>query len=182
MKGKKVVYLMVALALPALVFIFLKFFGKNQFEVEPLFQEGVTGIPADCPEPDTGKPYRIPENILQELQWRPSDSLTLFYIGLSGQHSSPFSRIGKNVNLGEIRLLNLYPFSPLSDSSALPDQLIYLPEERLVHWVKCFIFLKEPNDLILVDHHRRIRGYYASQNRDEVDRLITEVAIILKHY
>jgi hypothetical protein len=34
----------------------------------------------------------------------------------------------------------------------------------------------------LVDHKNRIRGYYDGKDRDEVDRLIVEMKIILKQY
>jgi hypothetical protein len=42
--------------------------------------------------------------------------------------------------------------------------------------------LAEPFDAVLVDSKRRIRGQYDLKDRDEVDRLITEVAIIFKQY
>jgi hypothetical protein len=34
----------------------------------------------------------------------------------------------------------------------------------------------------LVDHKNRIRGYYDGIDRDEADRLIVEMKIILKQY
>jgi protein SCO1/2 len=36
--------------------------------------------------------------------------------------------------------------------------------------------------LILVDKERRIRGYYSGTSRQEVDRLITEIQLLLKEY
>jgi hypothetical protein len=180
MKGKKVVYLIVALALPALIFVFLKYFGENQFEVEPLFPEGVSGIPVDCPEAPAGKPYRIPEKILLDLKWNPNDSLLLVYIG-SSQHSNLLMRIVSNFESQKVQIVKiLHASEPVNTSGE--QGWVMVPDETLRQWINCFLFLKKPNDLVLVDHQRRIRGYYASQNRDEVDRLITEVAIILKHY
>ena len=37
MKQKKTVFLFLALILPICIFLFLKFFGKNEFAVEPLY-------------------------------------------------------------------------------------------------------------------------------------------------
>jgi hypothetical protein len=34
----------------------------------------------------------------------------------------------------------------------------------------------------IVDNQNRIRGYYDATDRDEVDRLIVEIKIILKQY
>jgi len=38
------------------------------------------------------------------------------------------------------------------------------------------------SSIALVDHLGRIRGYYRGDDRDEVDRLIVEMKIILKQY
>ncbi|HYG19437.1 MAG TPA: hypothetical protein VD816_10935, partial [Ohtaekwangia sp.] len=46
----------------------------------------------------------------------------------------------------------------------------------------CIFFLKEPFDVVLVDRKGRIRGEYDADDRDEIDRLITEITIILKKY
>lgn len=172
---------MLALALPALVFLFLKFFGKNQFEVEPLFASGVDGVPADCPYHETEKPYRIPEQVLQSLQWTSTDSLTLYYFG-AVNGANPFTRITADFTLEKTRLWTVFPIEKETDVSIASDQLIYVSRDKSEQWKKCFLFLKEPNDLVLVDHQRRIRGYYISENREDLDRLLTEIAIILKNY
>ncbi|TAD97343.1 MAG: SCO family protein [Bacteroidetes bacterium] len=36
--------------------------------------------------------------------------------------------------------------------------------------------------LILIDKEKRIRGYYSGTSRDEVDRLITEIQVLLSEY
>ena len=36
--------------------------------------------------------------------------------------------------------------------------------------------------VVLVDKEKRIRGYYSGTNRKEIDRLITEIQILLKEY
>jgi hypothetical protein len=47
---------------------------------------------------------------------------------------------------------------------------------------RCVFFLSDVQDLVLVDATGVIRGQYLSTDRDEMDRLITEIAIILKRY
>jgi hypothetical protein len=43
--SKKIIYLLIALCLPALIFVFLKFFGKNQFDIPVYFKDGVEEAP-----------------------------------------------------------------------------------------------------------------------------------------
>jgi hypothetical protein len=47
---------------------------------------------------------------------------------------------------------------------------------------KCIFLMNDTNDLLLLDRKGIIRGHYLSSDREEVDRLITEVTILLKKY
>jgi len=49
-------------------------------------------------------------------------------------------------------------------------------------WKTCIFLLKKPYDVVLIDRKGLIRGQFVSDNREEIDRLITEVDIILKKY
>src|SRR3954469_21311716 len=48
MGGKKALFLFIGLLLPILVFLFLKIFGRNEFEVPLLYEQGVEVKPAGC--------------------------------------------------------------------------------------------------------------------------------------
>jgi hypothetical protein len=54
--------------------------------------------------------------------------------------------------------------------------------EKVMQRKKCVFLLKEPFDLVMVDRAGVIRGQYTSNDREEVDRLIMEITIILKRY
>ena len=41
---------------------------------------------------------------------------------------------------------------------------------------------KAPANVVLVDSEKRIRGYYSIGSREEVDRLILELQILLSKY
>ncbi|HEU5291142.1 MAG TPA: hypothetical protein VFU05_10895, partial [Cyclobacteriaceae bacterium] len=73
---KKGLFLFLALLLPVMVFVFLKFFGKNEFAVEPLFQEGIE-TPVACQSFSFKSPYTIADSILTKLDWNKNDSITL---------------------------------------------------------------------------------------------------------
>lgn len=182
MKGIKIIYLLLALALPVSVFLFLKFFGQNQFDVEPLFTELLPiNVPADCDHVHE-LPYTIPEHILVDLDWSSRDSLTLFYFKPVAASTTGLNRIPEAYTSTEARIIEI------SDESGIPELKDSLTsekpgsEDQLLKLKKCFLFIEEPNNLVLVDNRRRIRGIYQVENRDEFDRLMLEIKIILKKY
>ena len=54
--------------------------------------------------------------------------------------------------------------------------------DSTMHLKKCVFFLKDRYDLVLVDRAGLIRGEYISDDREEVDRLLMELAILFKKY
>ena len=58
----------------------------------------------------------------------------------------------------------------------------YLTSEEHSFLQRCIFATSEPFDVILIDRKGGIRGQYNSSDRDEVDRLLTEIAILLKKY
>lgn len=182
MKGTKIIYLLLALALPVSVFVFLKYFGQNQFDVEPLFTEAMPmGVHAECNHAYE-LPYSIPEHILLDLEWSSGDSLTLFYFKTENNNIPVLNRIQEEYLPLEVHSIEIRNESGKLD---LKDSAVY--EMRggsyeIEQLKKCFFFIAEPNNLLLVDNQRKIRGIYQAENRDEIDRLLLEIKIILKKY
>jgi len=161
--GRKILYLFVALLLPACIFVFLKIFGKNEFAVPPLFGTEAPAIQPPCVP--VAMPYSIPDSVMHQLSFS-RDSLLL--IGFGDR-----SRQGSNeMN----RFVEHFPDTVISRLD------IHVQDSRYAFWKTCVFFLQEPADLVLVDQHGRIRGQYTSSDLDEMDRLITEITIILKRY
>lgn len=161
MKSKQVIILFSALILPVSIFIFLKIFGKNEFNVPPLYQDGEVEVPEGCNVTIT-VPYLIPDSIV--TQWESGVKAQLFLLNLSNSKIVT-QRVVQEIGEG---MINIIPAS--SDSAGFSNLK------------KCVLLLSAPNDLVLIDRERRIRGYYNSNNRDEVDRLLVEINIILKNY
>lgn len=182
MKINKLIYLFLVLALPIGIFLFLKYFGENKFEVEPLFSKGVTVSDPTCNNPSSGQ-YTIPVKMLDRLNWYETDSLTLFYFAAERNKSNnPFNRIADNFTADELNLIQVLPSANQDSVPPSTLQLVLIQKDYLTHWKKCFFFIQEPYDLLLVDRARRIRGFYQLENREEIDRLIVEANIILKKY
>lgn len=164
MKGKKLILLTLALLFPVAVFIFLKIFGRNEFKVPTLHEEGTIDAPANCSFNYTA-PYRIPDSLIAGLSLRTRDSLYVFYFDQS--LTTPMNRVKTASKWWSVSVVEASSFPAGSDLRMIRD---------------CVLLMKPPASVVLVDHHYRIRGYYDGTDRDEVDRLIVEMKIILKLY
>lgn len=157
-KSTKWILLGLALFFPISIFIVLKMFGTNEFHVPLLYQ---TEVPT-CSD-STVFPYHVPERVLDEYGAITSDSLRLIFFG---EHDENSRRQIKRV------LLAL---------DKLPVKHVIKADFDGIQ--KRCAFLMPPNkDVVLVDSERSIRGQYESSDREDMDRLITEVTIILKRY
>jgi hypothetical protein len=162
MKLKKSILLFLALLFPTCVFLFLKYFGKNEFAVPPLYTDNVPEGAKECGI-TVALPYHIPDDVKSSLFLTP-DSLALIHFGeLTTSAEKQMERVsnefGKAIKLQRIHA---------SDSAT--------------HLKRCVFFLNGRYDLVLVDQVGVIRGQYISDDREEVDRLLTELAILYKKY
>ncbi len=163
MKQTKSIFLFLALILPILIFIFLKFFGKNEFAVPPMYTEISPQNSEGCLP--VSLPYLVPDSVLNQLAIG-EDSLTLVLFGQPNDESKiQINRVMDEISKDGIRMVQ---FPSLTG--------------KVLQWKKCIFFLKEPFDLVLVDRSGVIRGQYNSNDREEIDRLLMEITIILKKY
>ncbi|MFN0203952.1 MAG: hypothetical protein ACKVTZ_20700 [Bacteroidia bacterium] len=165
MMNRKSAFLLIALLLPVLVFVFLKFFGKNEFAVVPLFQTAESKLPSDCL--GVTIPYFVSDSAYINLkQAHELDSiLIIFYEATSAE-----------LTISDMQLTRLTEYLQLD--KAVGFKRITQKNKS----VECALLLKPSLDLALLDSKKRIRGQYNSNDRDEVDRLMTELDIILKRY
>lgn len=156
---KKLLYLSAALALPVAVFLFLKFFGRNEFAVEPLYQESIPAAPCRY---EYAVPYVVPDSVRALIA--PGDALALIIL----QAEEGNDEADKLIN----RLSSL--FSQDAVSFHTMDENITLRT--------CVFFLDDYNSIVLLDGEGRIRGQYQAGSMEEVDRLIVEMKIILRKF
>jgi len=163
MKSTKVLFLFLALVLPICVFLFLKFFGRNEYDVKPLFWDSPPTAGDSCQA--VSVPYVVDDSIRNQLLFE-NDSLVIisFHNDADINAANQIKRIKDEV-------------------SNLPLTLLTFSEsDRHLFWKNCVFFLKDPMDMVIVDRRGRIRGQYESADREDADRLLTEVTIILKRY
>lgn len=162
MKPKKLILLFLALLFPACIFVFLKFFGKNEFSVQPLFSDVYPENVGQCGD-SISLPYQIHDSVRTMLN---SNNSLLTLVAFDELETDVTNRLTKTLKEYGPEINVLYSISS-------PDNM------KLQH---CVFFMQEPLDLALVDDNGAIRGLYDASDREEVDRLIMEIAIILKRY
>jgi len=163
--NRKIIYLFIALMLPGLIFIFLKRFGKNEFDIPVFYQTTADSLNAVC-RTHYKSPYRISDSALLQLGWnKKKATVFLFNWNSSGKE---LNRLSDTFAESEYDLIKV--------TFAEPDTMKYK------ELAACVFFVGVPRDLVLMDEQKRIRGYYVSASREEMDRLIVELKILLKKY
>lgn len=164
MKGKKLIFLTLALLLPVAIFIFLKLFGRNEFNVPPMHQEGSIETPVNCNFTYTA-PYHVPDSVIASLHLTKPDSLYVLYFDPA--LITAMNRVSVEFKWSPVNVVAPSSFSRETNVRILKE---------------CVLLMQPPASVTLIDHKNRIRGYYDGSDRDEVDRLIVEMKIILKKY
>lgn len=159
MSGKKVLFLCLALLLPVGTFLFLKFFGKNKFEVPFLHEQPITAA-AGC-DYAYPSPYLLADSIMRSIQNGKESNLYLLNFS---NDPTVVNTITDDFAETEVMLVD----GP--SISGLPD------------FEKCVLLKPENADLVLIDSKKRIRGYYEAADLDELDRMVVEVRILIDRY
>lgn len=164
MKFRKSLYLALALVLPIGIFLFLKFFGKNQFDVEPLFQEKVD-LTSGC-DIDYSFPYILADSVADVFLGGGEKLALIVFMNDSLQQS-----IRKQIN----RLKEEFPKDPVTIKELKKN--FYDSDLK-----KCILIMPDHLNIVLIDSEKRIRGQYDASSLEDMDRLIVEMKIILKRY
>lgn len=164
MKGRKLIFLISALVLPVAIFLFLKLFGRNEFQVPPLHQNDEIDAPAECGY-RYATPYTVPDSIADNLRIDSRDSL--YVVWFNPADSVPMKRVSVEYAHAPVRLIHPATLHDGTDVNVLQ---------------RCVLLMKAPASVVMIDHRRRIRGYYDGSDRDDIDRLLVEIDIILKNY
>lgn len=158
---RKIIFLTLAFLLPIGIYLFLKYFAKNEFDV-PVFYKDKMDVKVGC-DYKYITPYKVPDSIAAVLNSKKTKAILVV------------DAISKAKRLTKIR--EQFPLDELS--------IIYLSDlntERTTRWKNCFLFLSPPYSAVLIDREKQIRGYYSLPNLDESDKLEVELKILLKKY
>jgi hypothetical protein len=155
----KKIILFVALGVPVLVFIFLKLFGKNEFDVPVYYSQGIGRELPGC-KTSTQVPYALPDSLLKAWGWTGAKA-TLLVLNENGITKN-MARVADLFNEGDYATLKL---------------------DNPTYEVKtCVLLAGDTSSVVMVDDKKRIRGYYTPTTEKETDRLGVEIRILLKQY
>lgn len=197
---KKLIFLLSILAIPVLVFVFLRFFGDNTFEVEKFYQDGDL-ILNECKNVEI--PYKVDFNSVKAS----AGDKKIMAIAFATDPCKPEDLKQKLYHLGRIKESldgQIHNFIVLKDCE-IPDNIwddisvnkYEFQVAKLSHLslseLNCLFLLNEgrliQDDLsgidlfhmmVLLDHEGIIRGYYDGLSTKDTDRLLLESRILLK--
>jgi hypothetical protein len=176
--NKKALYLFLALALPGLIFVFLKFFGQNEFEVQVYYQDG---LPKDSICSTTSSmPYAVADSVFTRIGTAGKRTARIIAVyPFIKDDLSELNRIATKYQPDSVETIIVSGIPNLPKSELPVTQLNY---DSFGWVVACAFRVNEPWSVVLLDEQKRIRGYYDGSRRDEMDRLDLELSIILKKY
>ena len=158
---RKIIFLTLLFILPISIYLFLKFFAKNEFDI-PVFYKDRIDLKVGC-DYKYKTPYTIPDSIASVLNSKKTKAVLIVDV------------ISKAKKLTKIR-----------EQFALEElTVVYLTdlnEQKTSLWKNCFLFLSPPFSAMLMDDQKQIRGYYSLSNLDDSDKLEVELKILLKKY
>ncbi|MCK5104754.1 MAG: hypothetical protein KAR17_18150 [Cyclobacteriaceae bacterium] len=197
---KKSILLVITLAIPVSVFLFLKFFGTNTFEVRYLFDEGIPNCPnSSSPHKvpnfeyigETGKQFNSNQlegfliyGVLDASETEQNKKLIVELVRIQDaffEIGSPYFLIFINGNSNQRREMeSLCSEMGLAQKSSC---IAYLEHRQLSDFLKCGIALIDENsdgfsNLVLADPQKRIRGIYNGLDIEQTDQLILELKIL----
>ncbi len=158
----KWVYLFLAFFLPIGLTFFLQFFGKSEFNIPVYYESGVSADSlTDC-HYQYAAPYVIPDSVKNKLSKGVKGAM-LVTIDSGVLAAKNFARVKEELTDGQ------YTFVVINqtDNNSL---------------LSCVFFLNGQWTTLLIDDQKRIRGYYNPAKREDADRLIAEMKILLKDY
>lgn len=188
--NKKVVFLFLLIALPVIIFLFLKSFGKNEFSIPVYYEQGLgDSLSTPCldrsPEQYVVNNQLLPQGTIKVVHFERLDGPVLktrlealervqdVFYDLSGISLTTYLN-GSSIKQKDITDYN--------KRIQFLDQFWKVNELDSTEWAKlkfCDVAMSSfDNRVVLVDKENRIRGYYNILERDETDRLILETRIL----
>ncbi|PIB36489.1 hypothetical protein BFP72_14320 [Reichenbachiella sp. 5M10] len=194
MKWIKSIVLVFVLFVPGALYLFLQGFGENKFSIPVYYESGLDTLTA-CGQVMVPMQYRVDGSDLIDSLGR--NTATLYDFGVMSNpdfqsiRNNMMSFLMKFREENRIQLLSFYTTDTLTYDVKGYDRLVYVRTDS--QWLQSFAacqliagelhieddYLSQPAQLVLVDDQQRIRGYYNPRDLEEIDRLNTEIHILL---
>jgi len=193
--------LLVTLAIPVFIWLFLKNFGQNQFEL-PVYYETEVPVSQDCQQRTT--PHQVPiYDPMADFEGYEKSALesqvtvSYFFPTVCDTECQMVMEQLANLQItfpdkSDFQIVVIASDDQYDDAELQQFKSRYgansetwkfvLISEKIYHKsLKCGFFLSEiefEHSLILTDKNAMIRGYYQGYDSDEIDRLKGELKIL----
>lgn len=183
------------LAIPVAVFLFLKIFGENEYEIPVYFEHGIEGC-GDLSEPHNVKLDSLNISLKSPcvfgmLDTSLNESNQAFVTELIRIQDAFYGRVEPQFILltnsqskeTQNTLMDFTKENGLNPSSAV---ILNFTTSEMQDFMECGLGQGMPGggqstDLALVDAEGKIRGFYDRNDKEQTDRLILELKILLNH-
>ena len=187
---KKSVFLFLLIALPVIIFLFLKFFGRNEFTIPVYYEQGLgDSLTTPCldraREQYTIKNPLIDDGVIHVVHFERMDGPVL------KTRLEELERVQDVFYNDEIIQLTTFlngnsitskEITDYNQRIQFLDQFWKINQLDSMAWADlkyCGTAMSNlDNRVVLVDQKKRIRGYYNILERSETDRLILELRIL----
>jgi len=168
------------LIIPIAVFLFLKNFGENHFKVPVYYQSGT--MIEGCIQ--TGEQHKVAINALYSTE---KESIFLCYLPQHVEGTAFYDGLDRiKTKWQNINVIGVVD----SNLNTIDVGTTLTVNQELLDIVNCQFVLGQDkkldtipiNQIILIDHKLRIRGYYQGEILEEIDRLDVEIDILYKEY
>jgi protein SCO1/2 len=199
--GLKIYLLLVTLAVPVVIFLFLKGFGENHYSVPVFYSQGIPMDTSECPKEDHAHIVDPAKYQFDFLAGSPTMKFNgkLSVVDIDREPFIPLGTAGNPLNRvvdhfekeNKVQFIFIRPDRPpVPEKEFRADESYYYVfgnMEAVSGFARCELVLldfqgqiENNRRFVLVDKQGRIRGYYPVSDFDEVDRMILEMRIILK--
>jgi len=186
-KLTKGLLLFIALLLPVLIFVFLKMFGSNKFDI-PIFNHTEISQNVNCD--DIQLPHLV-KGIEGSLEPIKSTSIVNIYhvmpMGISADELKGLMVVKDRLAESDAVIHTIAVLDSATDITGLRQtyqiggiwELHEMPKDQLINSINCQLMITGNESMVLVDKEGKIRGYYIGSDEEEIDRLILESKILI---
>ncbi|PGH38260.1 MAG: hypothetical protein CRN43_16260 [Candidatus Nephrothrix sp. EaCA] len=153
---KQWMFLFLLLAFPAILYLFLQEFGKNEYNIPMLYENGAEGN--EC-VPKSNAPYKIPDSVRRIIGGENKSVVVITED--SPRNKEAAEEIEKKI----VGKLGAFVFLSSLSEAAQKKAL-------------CFLMMQKSANAVLIDKKNRIRGYYQLSKKKECERLQDELSIL----
>lgn len=187
---KKSAFLFLLIALPVLIFLFLKFFGRNEFTIPVYYQKGL-GDSLTTPCLDKSREQYVVRNMevdmgkINIVHFERVDGPVLKTRLEELERVQDVFQNDADIELTTYlngSSISLKDITDYNKRIQFVDQFWKISQLDSADWANlkyCGMAMTNlDNRVVLVDKQNRIRGYYNIIEREETDRLILELRIL----